>query len=66
VRFKSVILANEFIDRVEQFEFLFKQAEPAFNFSVCLRGFHPGDDVVDVVLFKELLERMVRQITIPS
>jgi hypothetical protein len=28
--------------------------------------FHPGDDLIDIVLIEEFLERMVGQITIPG
>lgn len=66
MRFQSVVPENEIVDRVEQFEFLFEQSEPAFNFSVGLRVFHPGNDVIDIVYIEEFLERMVGQIPIPG
>ena len=64
--FNCDIPANELRYRVEPVEFLFKQPEPSFDFSVGLRVFYPGNDVVDIVLFEELLERMLRVIAVPS
>ena len=66
MRFDGIVPENELVDRIEQFEFLFEQTEPSFNFSVGLRVFHPGDDVIDVIQVEEVLERMVGEIAIPG
>jgi hypothetical protein len=58
VRLQCVLPESGLIDRVEKFEFQFEQAEPAFNFSVCLRVFHSDDDVIAIVLVEKFLERM--------
>jgi len=62
VRFEGIVPDKELVDRIEQSEVLFEQPEPSFNFSVGLRVFHPGHDVIDVVHDEELLERMVGEI----
>jgi hypothetical protein len=65
VRFQSVVPENKLVNRIEKIEFLFEQSEPVFNFSVCLRLFHPCDDVIDFVLVEEILEHMRGEITVP-
>jgi hypothetical protein len=59
VRIEGIVPENKFVNRIEQFEFLFEQPEPSFNFPVGLWGFHPVNDMIDVAQVEELLERMV-------
>jgi len=66
VRFKGVVPESEPVDRIEQFEFLFEQPKPSFNFPISLRMFHPDDDVIDVIFIEEVFERMVGEIAIPD
>jgi len=63
---QRVVPSNELIDRIGQFEFLSKEPEPSFNFSIGLQVFLPGEDMIVVVQVKELLERMEGEIADPG
>jgi len=66
MRFDRIVPVNKIINGIEPVPFLFEQAEPSFDLSVCLRVFHPGNDVVNMVLVKDLLIRMLGMIPVAS
>lgn len=56
---------TKLIDRIEQFEFLFKEAEPLFDFPISPGVFQSHDDRINIVFVEEVLERMAGEIAVP-
>lgn len=66
MRFDYIVPVNDLIDGTELPNSSFNLAVEPFNFPVGLRVFHPGNDVFDIVLIEELLERVLRVFPVPD
>ena len=57
---------NDGVDGTELFDSSFDLPKEPFDFTVSLGMFYTGEDVIDVVMFKEFPEGMVSMFTVSS
>jgi len=65
VRFDDIVPMNDFVDSPEHLDPLFDLPEEPFKFSISLRVFYSGRDMIDVVKNKKISEFMVSMFTVP-
>jgi hypothetical protein len=64
VGFNHVVPVNDFIDRPKFSDSSFNLAIEPFNFTVGLGVFHSCDDMLDLMIIKEILEFVLRMFPI--